>query len=370
MNKEIMLNLFSVIMIIAPAFFSLVIHMCLRHGEVGSRKRVALYFLYLIVINAVTIGVAYLRGVTGLNFLNMTMSYRLKYIGLGCVLGFIVPFFVCLLTEDVITLGGFKRYAIRFVKDVRRYLPYAIISARSDLQAEVASSYLNWMWWLIEPICMMLIYTMIFGVVFKASEEHFAIFVFVGITVWEFFRRTISDSVDIVRRNREIVTKIYMPKYVLLLARMFVNFFKMMVSCAVILLMMIVFRVHVNINILWVIPVLMVLFLFTFGLGSILMHYGVYVSDLGYIVTITLQILMYMTGVFYSLANQVPAPFGTLLETFNPVAYLMSAIRSALIYGTTPAVGTLVIWAFISLILIALGVFTVYSNENSYVKVI
>ena len=43
----------------------------------------------------------------------------------------------------------------------------------AELKSEVADSYLNWLWWIIEPICFMLIYTFIFGYVFKNSEQYF-----------------------------------------------------------------------------------------------------------------------------------------------------------------------------------------------------
>ena len=83
-----------------------------------------------------------------------------------------------------------------------------------------------------------------------------------------------------------------------------------------------------------------------------------------------LQMMMYLSGVFYSIDKRLPAPFGELLEQFNPVAMCISSMRDALLYSVTPRVGILAIWGIISIILIALGVFTVYSNENSYVKVI
>lgn len=100
------------------------------------------------------------------------------------------------------------------------------------------------------------------------------------------------------------------------------------------------------------------------------MHYGVFVNDLGYITGIILQMMMYLTGVFYSVSKRIPEPFGEMLENFNPVAMIISAMRSSLLYSTTPPLALLAVWTLISLVLIALGVFTIYSNENSYVKVI
>ena len=144
----------------------------------------------------------------------------------------------------------------------------------------------------------------------------------------------------------------------------------MLVSFGVIVLMMIVYKVPINLNVLWTPLILIILFLFTFGVGSIMMHYGVYVNDLGYITGIVLQMMMYLTGVFYSVAKRIPEPFGKILESFNPVACIISSMRACLIYCTKPAISLLVVWTLISLVLIVLGIFTIYSNENSYVKVI
>lgn len=368
--SEIIMEVLNLLIFIIPALLALVIHNYLRHGEMDIKRKGIFFGVYFIVINFCTFAVSWVRGVRGLYFEDMTLSYKLKYMGLGGVLAFVVPFFICLLTEEQITLGGFRRYILRFILDIRKYFAYAIRSSKSELRSEVAGSYLNWMWWLIEPFCMMLIYTVIFGVVFKASEQYFPVFIFIGITMWGFFSRSVSGSVNTVRNNKAIVTKIYIPKYILLLSKMFVNAFKMLVSFGIVIIMMILFHVHPTMNILYSVPIIIVLFLFTFGLGTILMHYGVYVSDLSYITGIVLSMMMYFAGTFYSISKRIPAPFGEIMEMCNPIAFLISSMRNALLYGMTPSWILLCIWGFISLVMIALGSFTIYSNENAYVKVI
>ena len=360
----------NIFMFIIPAVFALVIHNYLRHGELEARKKLVDFAIYFVLINIVTFMFSFVRGVKEINFAEMTLTYRIKYIGLGCVLAFVLPFPVCLMTEDVITIGGMKRYALRFGRDIMKYFRYSVRAAKAELRSEVANSYLNWLWWLIEPFCMMLIYTVIFGYVFNASEENFPIFIFIGLIMWKFFSKGISGSVDIVRKNKSIIKKVYMPKYILLFTKMLVNGFKMIVSFGIVLLMMLVFKVPVSWKILYFVPICFIFFLFTFGIGTIMMHYGVFVSDLGYIIEIVLRMLMYLTGIFYSISKRVPEPFGNLLEKFNPVACLIASMRNVLLYDICPEIGLLALWAFISMILIALGVFTVYSNENAYVRMI
>lgn len=360
----------NIAMITIPFLVALVIHKYLRHGEMSIRRTVFFAVFYLCFINFIVLAVSWMRGVKGLNFRDMTISFKLKYMGMGSMLGLFIPFPICLVTEDRITLSGLKRYTGRFLSDIQKYSPYAVRMAKAELHSEVAGSYLDWLWWLIEPFCTMMIYTLIFGVVFRASEQFFPVFIFIGISIWGFFSRSVSGSVNIIRMNKGIITRVYIPKYILLISRMFVNGFKMLVSFGVVAVMMLVFRVPLTANILFAIPVLLVLFLFTFGIASIMTHYGVYVSDLSYITGIVLSMLMYLTGTFYSISRRIPEPFGEIVEQYNPVAFLIASMRNALLYGKAPSWGLLLLWGFVSLFLIALGVFTIYSNENAYVKVI
>jgi len=366
-----MINLFLFLcMLLVPTLFAWGIHNYLRHGDLSRRRKLVFFAVYFFLMNGILYFVSWMRGVKRLNPSNMTFTYRVKWIGLGIVLGFVIPFIVCLITEDQITLGGLKRYILRFVRDIHKYMPYAIRSAQADLQSEVSSSYLNWMWWLIEPLCMMLIYAFMFGMVFHIRENYFSAFIYLGLTMWGFFSRNVIASVGIVRANKGIINKVYMPKYVLLLSKMCVNTFKMMVSFGVSVLLMLYYRVPISIYVIWFLPILVVLFLVTFGVGTIIMHYGVFVRDLGYIIGIVLQMFMYMTGTFYSISKRIQAPFGELLEKYNPIAFLIASMRNVLLYQKNIDVKLLAFWTGISIILIALGTFTIYSNENGYVKVI
>lgn len=257
----------------------------------------------------------------------------------------------------------------RFVNDLKKYFNYSIYSARAHLKAEVADSYLNWIWWILEPVCLMLIYTFIFGQVFNAKEDYFNIFVYVGLSMWQFFERTIKQSVRLVKNNKSIVTKVYMPKFILILTRIWINGFKMFISYAIVLVLMVVYRVPITWNILYVVPVIAILFLFTFGCAAFLLHFGVYVADLTNVMNIVLKFMFYLTGIFYNIETKIEG-FGPLLAKANPVAFLITSMRKCLIYKSAPAELVLLLWAAVSIALAVLGVIKIYKNENSYVKMI
>lgn len=255
----------------------------------------------------------------------------------------------------------------RFIADFKRYFTFSLISAKSQLKSEVANSYLNWIWWVLDPLCFMLIYTFIFGYVFNSSEQFFPAYIFIGLAMWDFFNRTMTNSIKIVKSNKSIVSKVYFPKYVLILTKIWVNAFKMLICFGIVILLMIFYRVPISWNALFVLPILMTLILFSFGCSCFLLHYGVYVEDLSNVVTIALRFLFYLTGVFYNIEKRIPG-IGTFLNRYNPMAFLLSSMRECLIYCQTPNLKILLLWFIISLILSVFGIRKIYKEENSYVK--
>ena len=240
----------------------------------------------------------------------------------------------------------------------------------ASLKAEVAGSYLNWLWWILNPISFMLIYTVVFGFIFHASEQYFPIYIFIGLTMWDFFNRVVTHSVKMIKSNKNIVSKVYIPKYILILSDMIVNGVKMAISFGVVAVMMIVYRVPPSWNMLFIFPVLLGLFLFSFAAGNLIMHFGVYIQDLFNVIQIVLRLVFYFTGIFYDVEKRIPAPYKYWVLRLNPMAAFITEARYALLYGRITHWGLLYAWLGLSLLLSVISVRVVYKNENGYVKVI
>lgn len=259
---------------------------------------------------------------------------------------------------------------MRFFSDIKKYWNYAIVAAKAQLESEVANSYLNWLWWIIEPLCMMLVYSFIFGTIFGMKESNYSVFIFLALSLYDFFSRCIKSSVKIVKRNKQIVTKVYIPKFILIISDMLVNGFKMLMCLLVTFVMMLIYKVPITLNILYIIPILIALFCFTFAVCVYLTHIGVFVEDMSNIINIVLKLLFYFTGVFYSIKTKFPAPYNMILLKIYPVAALIDMARDCALY----AKGVNMIWILcimiVSVLLAALGVHVIYKNENTYVKVI
>ena len=258
----------------------------------------------------------------------------------------------------------------RFFDNIKKYYKYAVRAAKAELKSEVADSYLNWLWWIIEPIAFMLIYTFVFGVVFKNNTPNFSVFVFIGITLWDFFNRMINGSVKLIINNRDLVTKVYVPKYILLLSKSFTYLFKFGISLLITFMLMIFQGVDFSFYMLLIIPVIAVLYVISFGLGMILMHFGVTLNDLANLTNIALRMVFYLSGVFYNISDRLSGSLSFLLLRCNPVAFLMQQGRRVLLEGVCFSFTGMLFWLIIGVVLCAIGVHMIHKNENSYAKVI
>ena len=258
----------------------------------------------------------------------------------------------------------------KFFNNIKKYYKYAIYSAKAELKSEVADSYLNWLWWVVEPFCFMLIYVFVFGVVFKNNTPFFASFVFIGLTTWDFFNRMISGSVKLIINNRDLVTKVYIPKYILLLSKSFTYIFKMGISLVITLGLMLFQGVPFSWHLILMIPIFIVLYLISFGIGLILMNYGVTLNDLSNLTNIALRMVFYLSGIFYNINERLQGNIKYILLRANPIAFCMNELRKVMLQNTIPNLTVLLLWFVVGVILCMIGINLIHKNENSYAKVI
>lgn len=259
---------------------------------------------------------------------------------------------------------------IKFFSDIKKYAYYIVYSAKTTLKSEVANSYLNWAWWILEPLCFMLIYAFVFSYILKGKVDHLIPFIFIGVTFWEFFSKMLKNSVKLMRSYKSIISKVYIPKYALVIEKLLVNLFKTAISFVIIIILMIISGVPFSFHVFWSILILISMLLFVFGISMIVMHFGVYIDDLANITDIVLRIVFYVTGIFYNLSDKLTGNFGFWLLHINPVAFYINSFRDSLLYAKMPDIPWLIAWSVVGLLLSVIGIKLIQKNENNYVKVI
>lgn len=256
----------------------------------------------------------------------------------------------------------------RFLRDLVKYRRYMLYSAKAQLKNEVAGSFLNWLWWILDPLLFMLVYTFVYSIVFGRSQDYLCAFIFLGYCSWEFFNRSVKQSVKLVKKYKSVLSKVYLPKFILIISSMLVNGFKMVISLGIVVITMAVYRIPPSLTMLWAIPFLLLLFLLTFGFSCWLLHFGVFFEDLANIVNVVLRLLFYMSGIFYNPEQQLTGIVRYCMIRLNPTCYIITQLRNTVLYAQNPLWHWLILWAVIGAAVSACGVALIYRYERRYVK--
>jgi len=222
---------------------------------------------------------------------------------------------------------------------------------RSLVKREVVGRYkgsmLGIFWSLANPIFMLLVYTFVFSVVFKArwgaggsdSKTEFALVLFSGLMVFNLFAECISKAPGLILANANYVKKFIFPLEVLPWVSMGSAIFHFLVSLGVWVVAYWVLFGLPHWHILLLPLVLVPLVLFVMGLSWGLASLGVYLRDVGQIIGVVITMLMFLTPIFYP-ASSLPPAYQTLIF-LNPLTAPIEMVRDLMYWGKLPSLSLL-----------------------------
>lgn len=216
------------------------------------------------------------------------------------------------------------------------------------------------LWSFINPVLMLVVYTFVFSVVFKAkwntgsdSRTEFALVLFAGLIVFNFFSECINRSPVTILNNTNLVKKVIFPLEILPLVALGSAAFHLIVSLSVWFLAYIVIFGLPHITILLLPIILLPLFFLTLGLSLAFASLGVYLRDLPQLLSIAINVLMFLSPIFYP-ASSIPLDYRFYLN-LNPLTPLIEMSRDVMYFGDTPPIYEIFICFIISLLIAFLG---------------
>ncbi len=219
--------------------------------------------------------------------------------------------------------------------------------AYRDIVGRYRAARLGLLWSVLTPLFMLAIYTFVFSVVFQArwgdapSEGHgqFALYLFCGMLVFQLFGEAATRAPTLVTSNPNYVTKVVFPLEVLPVAAVLTALFSLLVGFGVWMIFWFFVRWAPPVPTALYLPlVLLPLCLATVGVGWLLAALGVFIRDVGPVVTLVVQALFFTTPVFYSV-DRVPAAFQVVMR-LNPLTHALEDARRVMIAGQPP------VWAW------------------------
>jgi len=229
------------------------------------------------------------------------------------------------------------------------------------------------LWSLVSPLASMLVYTFVFSFVFKVQPakgdpsglDVYAVWLLCGLLPWTFFANAVSSGMGSLVANAGLITKVYFPRLVLPVSAVFSVAYNWLFEMLILVLAILLVGGFVWPWLPFVVLMMVVLALFAAGIALLLSIANVYFRDTQYLLSIILQIWMYMTPIVYPItlvANQSARIGGLLgtpvtildIYTLNPMLHFVEVFRTLLYDNTWPEVSDVVacvIWAVVAVVL-------------------
>ena len=220
------------------------------------------------------------------------------------------------------------------------YRGFIFGSVRREFQAKYSNSLLGAAWTVINPLAMIVVYTVVFSQIMRAklpgvdSQFAYSIYLCAGVLTWTFFSETVSRAQNVFLENANLLKKISFPRLclpVIVVANASLNF-------AIIFGLFTIFLIasgsFPGVVYLAMFPVLLIQVLFSVGLGITLGVLNVFFRDVGQLFGVVLQFWFWLTPVVYPI-DILPAVVRNALR-YNPMTNIITSYQNILVNGIWP----------------------------------
>lgn len=255
------------------------------------------------------------------------------------------------------TPAPIRRTGVRELLDYRQLVLLLVVR---ELKVRYKRSVFGLLWTMLNPLLLMIVYTVVFSTIMPVAQKNFSIFLLSALLPWLFFQTAVIQGLNSVLGNQELIRKVRVPQAVFPLSVVGSNLVNFTLSMVPLFLLMLFLRQPFS-RALFFLPVGVVLLtLFTSGVTLMLATFTVFFRDVKHLAEVVLQMLMYLSPIFYDLTvlgqNQSWwfHVFKTLLE-LNPLTYLIALVREPVYYARLPDAHTVGMAAGLSLFTLFAG---------------
>ena len=224
-------------------------------------------------------------------------------------------------------------------QQMNRYKPLLEELIIRDLKIKYRRSFLGYLWSLLNPLLTMMVMSMVFSYMFRFDIPNFPVYLICGQTLWSFFSESTNTAMNSVMANGALIKKVYIPKYIFPISRVFSSFVTMSFSLVAIVIVMIATGIRITPALLLAPIPLGMLLIFCMGVGMVLSALAVYFRDIVHLYSVLTLAWMYMTPIFYPI-EALPTEVATIVE-LNPLYHYITFFRSLVLHGALP---TLDVW--------------------------
>jgi lipopolysaccharide transport system permease protein len=219
------------------------------------------------------------------------------------------------------------------------------------LKVRYAQSRLGLLWALIQPVAMMLVFTLMFTFLrtMPGGDVPFPLFAYSALLPWTMFASGLANASASLTANASLLSKVYFPREILPLSYIVVALVDMAIASLVLAGLMLWFAVPVSATVLWAVPAIVLLTGLLVGLGLFLSALQTHFRDVGLAMPVVLQVWLFATPVLYPLdavAATLPSPLYAMY-ILNPMAGIVETFRRGVVLNQGPDLAALALSALV-----------------------
>ena len=232
--------------------------------------------------------------------------------------------------EPLVVIQPSRKWNLLSLKDIWAYRELLFFLTWRDVKVRYKQTALGAAWAILQPLFMMLIFTIFFGRLagVGSSGIPYPLFALAGLVPWTFFSNAISASGNSLVGSAHLITKVYFPRLIVPAAAMLAGLIDFLLAFLLLCLLMIYYRVTLTVQILFL-PVLVLLTaLFSLAVGTWMSALNVKYRDVRFALPFLIQLWLFVSSVILP-SSSVPPKYRWLL-LFNPMSGIIEGYRSAL----------------------------------------
>lgn len=248
---------------------------------------------------------------------------------------------------------------------------------RREVASRYRGSYLGVVWSFVTPLLMLAIYTFVFSVIFKArwgntlsdtSQAGFALTLFTGLIAFGVFSESVTRAPGLIVGNSNYVKKVVFPLEILPVTVLGSSVINSLFSLTILLVAALLFQGYLPWTLVLLPLMYLPLILLCLGLIWFLASLGVFIRDVGQFIGVAVQVLFFMTPIFYPI-SAIPDRLQFILY-LNPLTFIVNHFRRVILWGQLPDWGEFLLVTALTFLVCMLGYVWFMKSKKTFADVV
>lgn len=229
------------------------------------------------------------------------------------------------------------------IRELAEYADLFLTVTEHRIRVRYKQSVLGLAWAILQPVAMMLIFTLVFGRITRVPTDgvSYPLFAFTGLVLWSFVSTSLGNATHALVSHAQLITKVYFPREILPLSYVAAAVFDLLVAMVVLIGLLLWYGQPIGPRLLLTVPIAIVAALLVTALALLVSALQVRFRDVGLAVPMLLYLWMFSTPIAYPLSS-IPPRYRMFFE-LNPLTGLVESFRQVVLTGAISSASQLAV---------------------------